>query len=144
MRLPSFSKNILIDLLKEFKKVDSIADKITNNILILRYDKQDIKISQKLSIIADTKIIWGSDEVCKTLKDLPTKLDCDNLIFSNKISFIIVDKESLKKNTSLLIKKFLEIFLYSIKKHVLHLTLYFFRTLAKNRYFLLQKIYLKI
>ncbi len=105
VRLPSFSKNILIDLLKELKKIDSIANKITKNILILRYDKQDIKISQKLSMIADSKIIWGSDEVCKTLKDLPTKLDCDNLIFSNKISFIIVDKEALRKNTSLLIKK---------------------------------------
>lgn len=105
VRLPSFSKNVLIDLLKEFKKIDNVAQKIVNNILILKYDKKDVKISEKLSKIADTKVIWGGDEVCETLKNLPTKLDCDNLIFSNKISFIIVDKDTLKKNTNLFIKK---------------------------------------
>ena len=95
-------------------------------------------------MIADTKIIWGSDEVCKTLKDLPTKLDCDNLIFSNKISFIIVDKEALKKNTSLLIKKISRDILIFDQKACASPQQYFFRTLPKNRYFLLQKIYLKI
>ena len=105
VRLPSLSKNVLIDLLKEFKKTDKVAQKIVNNILILKYDKKDLQISEKLSKIADTKVIWGGDEVCRTLKNLPTKLDCDNLIFSNKISFIIVDKDSLKKNNNLFIKK---------------------------------------
>ncbi len=99
VRLPLFSKKILEDLLNNFKKVDQTSKEICKNILILRYDKKDIKISKKLSLIADARIIWGSDETCKNIKSLETKLGCEDLIFSNKVSLIIMDQDTLKKKS---------------------------------------------
>ena len=99
IRLPLFSKKILEDLLNNFKKVDQTSKEICKNILILRYDKKDIKISKKLSLIADARIIWGSDETCKNIKSLETKLGCEDLIFSNKVSLIIMDQDTLKKKS---------------------------------------------
>ncbi len=99
IRLPLFSKKILEDLLNNFKKVDQTSKEICKNILILRYDKKDIEISKKLSLIADARIIWGSDETCKNIKSLETKLGCEDLIFSNKVSLIIMDQDTLKKKS---------------------------------------------
>ena len=105
VRLPTFAKNILEDLLIEFKKTDKIALEICRNILILNYDKSNIDVSKKLSNIADVRLIWGSDETCKTIKSYETKLHCDDLIFSNKVSLIIIDKKTLKNKKQDYIKK---------------------------------------
>jgi hypothetical protein len=100
VRLPLFSKKILEDLLNNFKNIDRTSREICKNILILRYDKIDVEISKKLSSISDARIIWGSDDTCKNIKSFETKLGCEDLVFSNRISFIIVDNKTLKQNST--------------------------------------------
>lgn len=105
VRLPLFSKKILEDLINSFRKIDDTSKEICKNILILRYDKLEVSISKKLSLISDARIIWGSDETCKNIKNLETKLGCEDLIFHNKVSFIIVDQNTLRKNSLEYFKK---------------------------------------
>lgn len=55
--------------------------------------------------MSDARIIWGSDETCKNIKSLETKLGCEDLIFSNKVSFIIMDQDTLRKKSLEYFKK---------------------------------------
>lgn len=105
VRLPQFSKKILEDLLFEFKKINKTSREICKNVLILRYDKKLEKISKKLSEIADARVIWGSDDTCNNIRAYKTKLSCEDLIFSNKVSFIIVDKKTLKSKKRKIFEK---------------------------------------
>jgi hypothetical protein len=72
--------------------------KLVQSIAVTRYDRTETEPGRAISESANTRVFWGSDETVKLLRRMPTIVDCRDLVFGNKTSFMAVDKHILEKN----------------------------------------------
>jgi hypothetical protein len=96
VRLPS-KDFVQVELL--INKINALLvkpeyEKIKGFISLIRYERS-ITISQKLSEIADVRLIWGSDETIKNFKLFATKPRCLDLTFSDRYSLALIDPEEI-------------------------------------------------
>jgi hypothetical protein len=95
---------ILVNL-NESKKHKKIFE---NNVLI-KYDRSS-SITNRISLISDVRLIWGSDESVSSIKNIPAKLQTKDLIFRNRISAAIISTEEIFKLDQLKLNLFFERF----------------------------------
>jgi hypothetical protein len=99
IKLPSDSNSFFEDVINTLPTISSVGKQIYKNIKIIRYNyKSDVKIANFISKKSDVRIIWGSDNSCESILKIKKKLQCVDLIFSDRTSFIILDEESIKKD----------------------------------------------
>ena len=73
---------------------------------ILSYGKND-GINEKLSLIADFRVVWGGDETVNYIKKIPSHPDCIDLVFPNRYSISLINCEKINNtNIASLIKNF--------------------------------------
>jgi len=99
---------ILIFLLKKILKNKKYSI-LRNNICLIKYERSDL-ISQKLSALADVRLLWGGDVTVEKFKNFKTKLKCVDLVFPNKYSAALIDFKKInfsrKMETENLVKNF--------------------------------------
>lgn len=87
----------LLHLLASVKKEESQnGAELTRSIAVVRYDRSKKELGELISKYADVRFFWGSDESVSTLRRLPAKLHCTDLVFSNKTSFLVIDNHALR------------------------------------------------
>ena len=67
---------------------------------ILYYDKFDKTFSNALSKICDARIAWGGAEAVSSVAALPTKLDCQTIIYGPKLSYMAIGREMLARDSN--------------------------------------------
>jgi len=63
-------------------------------ITIIKYGHDD-NITEKLSILADVRVIWGGDNTVKHIRSIPIKPTATELTFADKFSFAAVKSKKL-------------------------------------------------
>ena len=72
----------------------------------MSYGKND-GINEKLSLIADFRVVWGGDETVNYIKKIPSHPDCIDLVFPNRYSISLINCEKINNtNIASLIKNF--------------------------------------
>lgn len=88
-------KNKILSLIKksfENKKFKKIKD--SNR--FVEFDSTSSSLPSKISLVADIKIIWGSDKTIKQIKNLKENPRCINISFPDRISLAIFNTNKLK------------------------------------------------
>jgi len=104
IKLPSVSDDFIPDLLNEMSKFSNVGKELFNNIEIHRADyKSELDLLHKISKKSDLRVIWGGDESSNSIKNFPSKITCKDLIFHDKVSFVILDinEHNIKKIESI-------------------------------------------
>ena len=88
---------------KQFPQVDLIVDamrsvlkdyaNLAKYICLVRYG-HDKAINDRLSALADVRVIWGGDETISVLRDSPLKPRATEILFANRFSLAVIDCES--------------------------------------------------
>jgi hypothetical protein len=94
VRIPSkdfVQVNILIDFIK--KTLEKYPD-IRERTALVKYER-DNEISEKFSMMADARMIWGGDKTIANIRSLKTKPRCVDITFADRYSFCIMNAESV-------------------------------------------------
>ncbi|MAV56370.1 MAG: hypothetical protein CMI79_02395 [Candidatus Pelagibacter sp.] len=70
--------------------------KIYNENTVITY-KKDENITKYFSLKSDCRILWGSDETIKTLRNYDRKVNCTDLIFADRYSISVIDIRAVNK-----------------------------------------------
>ena len=68
--------------------------KMIDYIYIIEYEKNN-QITEKISLISDIRIIWGSDKTISAIRKIETRPRTFDLIFSDRYSFCILDAKAI-------------------------------------------------
>ena len=98
VRINSMADFMLADLMLHLSQIDEIGYIMANSVAIVRYDYNDKKTAEELSLSADNRIIWGGDQSTTSIKKLPVKPTCTDLVFPDRTSFAIVGKDKLSED----------------------------------------------
>ncbi len=91
----------LISKLLSFYKIKT--DKIDGGdllkcISVVLLDHNDLENQKSMSLSADTRVVWGGQEVVELINRLPKQPFCEDIIFGPKYSYALIDKESLDRS----------------------------------------------
>lgn len=98
LKLPSAADGMLAEILQTMAGVGSGprgGAELVKAIAAIRYDHTRADVGQALSLAADARLMWGSDESVDQIATLPTKQGCADLVFGNKTSIIVLSAEAL-------------------------------------------------
>lgn len=70
---------------------------LQNRVSVIRYGHID-EVTQKLSLMADVRVIWGGDNTVKHIRTIPIKPTAMELTFADKFSFAIINSKEFLKN----------------------------------------------
>lgn len=98
VRIPSVADDMLSDLLRHFHGMGDVHAAIAEAVCVVRYDFTETPVAEAFSRMADVRIVWGGDESSKSIKALPCKLNCRDMVFPDRTSFAVVGPEFLAEN----------------------------------------------
>ncbi|MBC2397016.1 acyl-CoA reductase [Clostridium tetanomorphum] len=112
VKIPLESMQLITKLLKPLKKIqvnfngkEYFGEDILTNICIVNFPSSNLQINREMSQNADCRIFWGGEEALNSIKKLPQKTTCKDIIFGPKYSFAVFDKEAIE---SIELEKYLE------------------------------------
>lgn len=107
VKLSSSAQNTLIFLLDHLKnvKISYLGKKylgkaILKSLLICKFSRENLKENIIISKVADVKISWGGGDSMVSIKNLPSKTNCHNMLFGPKTSFSLVSQDYLDYNNN--------------------------------------------
>ena len=92
---------------KRFEQIDIIAraisriaenqlcSTISEMVFLVRYDRVDKNITEKLSSICDVRVIWGGDETINNIRMDPIPPRSFDLTFADRYSFCVINADEL-------------------------------------------------
>ena len=93
----SKEKSIILYCLKKLFNKKKYK-KIKNSTHFFEYDYlNNEKITQKLSMNCDARVIWGSDQTINKIKSYPSKERCVDIFFPDRYSISIINSTEYKK-----------------------------------------------
>lgn len=110
IKAPSASNELLSELLTQISNTTVEGSSITgkelmDTVAVIRYERSQKALAEKISKEADVRLFWGSDESVSVLKSLKSKMSVTDLTFSNKVSIMMVDEDCLKNETENIVRK---------------------------------------
>lgn len=112
VRVPKELVSITLNLLRPLKEVQVNLNEICysgedllKSISLIYFKSDNLKLNSEMSSIADGRIFWGGEEALNSVKGLPQKTTCKDIIFGPKYSFAVMDKEAVE---SIELEKYLE------------------------------------
>ena len=94
---------------KYFEQIDVIAEAIhriyevqlypdvSKRIKLVRYDRSDDTVTEKLSEICDVRIIWGGDETINKIRKHPIPPRSFDITFPDRYSFCVINADEFVK-----------------------------------------------
>jgi len=82
---------------------------ILDAVAIVTFDGKSANLSEKFSLAADCRIIFGGSDAIRAISRLPSQDHCETIIFGPKYSFAVFDREyieseGLRKSLDLFVK----------------------------------------
>jgi hypothetical protein len=109
VKTPSSSSQLLAELLVNLEETAQnqtyTGADLASSVAVLRYDRKHRHINEQISLLADTRIFWGNNDSIEVLRTLKSKLGVIDIVFSNKVSMMVVDKETLSSADWLTLSK---------------------------------------
>lgn len=112
IRVPQESVALIIKLLMPLKDIEFyfegkryLGKDILRNICIVNFSSSNLEFNIQMSRKADCRIFWGGEEALNSIRKLPQKTTCKDIIFGPKYSFSVFDKEAIE---SIELEKYLE------------------------------------
>jgi len=87
----------LIELLTRFFNEDNKHDVLYSLIHLIQYNhgsEQGLEITQKLSLFADTRVIWGGNKTVDDISQIRQKRGANNITFPDRYSVAVIQLES--------------------------------------------------
>lgn len=75
---------------------DSEHSKMKDRISLIRYERES-NITSTFSLVADARILWGSDQTISEMRTIPTPARCVDVCFSDRYSFCTIDAKSIER-----------------------------------------------
>ena len=111
--LLSGNSNIVKVPSKPFEQIDIIAraisriaesqqySSISDRIFLVRYDRGENNVTEKLSSICDVRIIWGGDETINNIRRHPIPPRSFDITFADRYSFCVINADELIKESKI-------------------------------------------
>ncbi len=91
---------VLLEKLKdasfEYKGRKYSGMTILKSTALVSFESSDETANRDMSLTADCKVMWGGSEAINSIRNLPQKEYCTNIVFGPKYSFGVIDKEMVK------------------------------------------------
>ena len=94
VRLPNRNYPQAEAFLGLFKDIIENHPEIKKRSAFIRYPV-DNEITQKFSLMADARMIWGGDQTVNSIRSLNVKPNCIDLAFADRYSLAIIDAQSV-------------------------------------------------
>ena len=99
----SFS-SVLPALLETFRDLEVISpagriikgNDVLKTIAVIYYDRSDVTSAHIMSELSNCRISWGGKEAIKNTISLPKDINCEDIIFGPKLSYMVIGEEILK------------------------------------------------
>lgn len=112
VRIPEGSIDLIIRLLKPLKDIEInyeentyLGKDLLKNICIVNFPSSNLELNKCMSKEADCRVFWGGEEALNSIRSLPQRTTCKDIIFGPKYSFAVFDKEAIE---SIQLEKYLE------------------------------------
>lgn len=80
---------LLLGTIDECLALDACAE-VARRVSVVRYERAEA-ITQAISALADTRVIWGGDETVKAIRRIPLPPTANEVAFANKLSLAVLD-----------------------------------------------------
>jgi hypothetical protein len=103
LKVSSRDDGVFSELLNTFKNVTYTTkggitingNDLLKTIAVIYFNHSNILLGEIMSKQSDIRIAWGGKEAVETVSNLPSRFDCEDIIFGPKLSFSVIDRESL-------------------------------------------------
>ncbi len=72
---------------------------LENHIRLVRYDREDSKVTSKLSSLCDVRVIWGGDSTISSIRQSPISARAFDVTFADRYSICIIDANEYLETT---------------------------------------------
>ncbi len=96
VKVASSQDDLLARLLEGLAETPGGAE-LTAAVAVARFSHSQLPQARAVSSLADVRVIWGSDESVATVRALPSRLEALDLVFPNRVSFIVVGAGMLRQ-----------------------------------------------
>jgi hypothetical protein len=100
VKLATGSSAFLAALLDQLAKtsVNGFSGRqLLHSVAVIRYDHEDKETGSTISRHANVRVMWGSDESIRSIRELPAKPQVNDVAFPHRTSFMIIGEEFLGK-----------------------------------------------
>jgi len=105
VKMPGEYVALILSLLSELPEISVDHDGATyfgksllDSIAIVTFEGKSTSMSEKFSLAADCRIIFGGSEAVRAISRLPCRDHCETIIFGPKYSFAVFDKEYIESD----------------------------------------------
>lgn len=102
VKLPSknfISTDLIIKFIKKLFNKKKYYNIFQSN-LFIKYDYNKKNITEKLSLFADVRMIWGGDKKVQDVKSIKAKVNTVDIAFFDKYSISVINAQKLSKLTN--------------------------------------------
>lgn len=92
--------NFIADVRVQNEEKTLLGADLLGCLLTVYADRSDIESQTLLSQAADVRIAWGGLEAVKTIAALPRKINCRDIVFGPKVSFILMTEDAVTELSS--------------------------------------------
>lgn len=68
---------------------------ISRSVAVVSFPGKNREISEAFSLVADCRIVYGSEDAVQTISMLAHRVHCETIVYGPKYSFVVFDKESI-------------------------------------------------
>ncbi len=93
IRISNNAEKTDIAIIEEIKKLlEGSFNEFRNRIAIIQYEHNK-QITDTLSLLADTRVIWGGDDTINTIRMSPIKPNTADIVFADRFSLCIINSD---------------------------------------------------
>jgi len=114
VKMPKDYAPLLLSILSELPSISVDYEgttysgkSILDAIAIVTFEGRSADVSERFSLVADCRIIFGGSDAVRAISQLPCRDHCETIIFGPKYSFSVFDREYIESDN---FKKSLDIF----------------------------------
>lgn len=118
VKMPKEYIPLVLSILRELSAISVDYEGITYSgktvlaaIAVVTFEGRSSKVSEKFSLAADCRIIFGGSEAVRVIPRLPCRDHCETIVFGPKYSFAVFDREYIESDG---FKKSLDLFVRDV------------------------------
>ena len=105
VKMPEEYVHLIVSMLRELptitvdhKGITHSGKSVLDAISVVTFEGRNTVISEKFSLAADCRIIFGGSEAVRAISRLPCRDHCETIVFGPKYSFAVFDREYIESD----------------------------------------------
>ena len=96
IRLSSRQGDVMSPLLRSLATQSPVGRIISDETLVVTFDRNHTEAQHAMSLAADVRIAWGGRDAVDAIRGLPTRWDCEDVVFGPRMSMAVIDPAVIK------------------------------------------------